>query len=138
MKLKIRFFSLLIVLGTMLQINAQKTTRNLSYALSIRHVESTSLNIKQNVQIINNVGILIMPQMDGLFSKILNENVEGINIKNYFMDFDFGFNFGLNYKLAQTLTVDALYNVGMIKFNMINSCSIPAPYVKISLNYFIF
>ena len=58
-----------------------------------------------------------------------------INLKDYFNDFDFGFNLSLNYKFKKSLHLKALYNVGMLEFDNSDFQKVKNYRFKLSLNY---
>ncbi|MCO4823054.1 MAG: hypothetical protein KC469_13370 [Flavobacteriaceae bacterium] len=135
MKSKYKTWGSIFLFVLTFQVNAQLSMTNEDAFFKMTKSNADSIELKQVVHILDTFHLILIPQFDGLFTKILNKRIEGINTKNYFQDFDLGFNLGFNYKLKDSINLDFLYNVGLMKFSVNNPGLIQAPHMKLAISY---
>ena len=75
------------------------------------------------------------PQFGNLFMTTFEAKKAWINLKDYYNDFDFGFNLGLNYKFKKSLNLKALYNVGILEFDNSDLQKVKNYSFKVSIDY---
>lgn len=116
------------------KINAQNIV--LSSTQIFKHIEAQkSLELDKSIHLFNSIDFLMIPQFGGLFNESF-KYVEGItNLKNYYDDFDLGFNLGIKYKITDKVTFTSVYNIGMLKFEKQNINKISSSNIKVVLQY---
>jgi hypothetical protein len=125
---------LVLFLGLVMDIGAQNS-EPFSFEFLNNFEGKKSIKFDQSISIFNSLCLLIAPQFDDLFTKSFNE-VESIEkLKNFYDDYDLGFNLGFSYHLKKGLKLVAIHSLGIIKFNNSNLGQAQGYYLKLSLNY---
>jgi hypothetical protein len=125
--------NLAIIFGFFINVNAQIAKTSFNVKEENMFIKSVQLN--QKLMVFNGMDFEIVPQFGGLFSKVFKEVISKIDLKNYFKDFDFGFNLQVKYDFVKNLNFTVLYNVGMLKFDQLNSAIVAGPVMKFRVEY---
>ena len=125
---------IIIAFGIILNINAQSIEKT-TFKVSIMNASQITFKFSQKLKVLNGINLITTPQFGNLFMTTFEAKKAWINLKDYYNDFDFGFNLSLNYKFKKSLNLKALYNVGMLEFDNSDFQKVKNYRFKLSLNY---
>ena len=128
----IKLLLLCFVLTT--EINAQGEYK-LSTRKYISSAEISTIKFKQDIQLFSPTYFRLEPQFGGLFDASF-KHVNGIaNVRKFYDNPDLGFKLGLNRKLNEHLNLKALYTIGVLKFNEVDTTKAKSYQLKVALHY---
>ena len=125
---------IVIAFGIILNINAQSIEKT-TFKVSIMNASQITFKFSQKLKVLNGINLITTPQFGNLFMTTFEAKKAWINLKDYYNDFDFGFNLGLNYKFKKSLNLKALYNVGMFEFDNSDFQKVKNYRVKLTIDY---
>lgn len=126
----------IIIFGLILNMNAQSSEIN-SQKMNVKNIAKSIIKLDQKLMIKKGLYMGLSPQFGNLFITQLEAKKAKINLKDYYNDFDFGFNFQISYDLIKNLNFAVLYNVGMLRFNSSNTSSVLGPVMKLRIHYWL-
>lgn len=125
---------IVIAFGIILNINAQSIEKT-TFKVSIMNASQITFKFSQKLKVLNGINLITTPQFGNLFMTTFEAKKAWINLKDYYNDFDFGFNLGLNYKFKKSLNLKALYNVGILEFDNSDLQKVKNYSFKVSIDY---
>jgi hypothetical protein len=125
---------IIIAFGIILNINAQSIEKT-TFKVSIMNASQITFKFSQKLKVLNGINLITTPQFGNLFMTTFEAKKAWINLKDYYNDFDFGFNLGLNYKFKKSLNLKALYNVGILEFDNSDLQKVKNYSFKVSIDY---
>lgn len=125
---------LIIAIGIILNINAQSIEKT-SFKIGINNDTQSTIKFNQKLKVLNGINLVATPQFGNLFMTAFEAKKAWINLKDYYNEFDFGFNISLNYKFKKSVNLKALYNLGMIEFDNSEFQKVKNYSFKLSIDY---
>ena len=125
---------MLFFFGLIIHTHAQKFEDSSIKIIEKNKIKST-FKLNQKLFSLNSLNIDVSPQFGNLFITAFEAKKVWINLKDYYNEFDFGFNIGFNFILKEQLTFKAIYNIGMLKFHKPNIEKKHGYVVKLSIDY---
>ena len=125
---------IIIAFGIILNINAQSIEKT-TFKVSIMNASQITFKFSQKLKVLNGINLITTPQFGNLFMTTFEAKKAWINLKDYYNDFDFAFNLGLNYKFKKSLNLKALYNVGILEFDNSDFQKVKNYRVKLTIDY---
>ena len=129
-----KLMSMLFFFGFIIYTYAQKIEDG-SIKIIEKSIVKSTFNLNQKLFFLNGLNIDVSPQFGNLFMTAIEAKKVWINLKDYYNEFDFGFNLSLNYKFKKSLHLKALYNVGMLEFDNSDFQKVKNYRVKLSIDY---
>lgn len=126
--------NMLFLFGLIIHIYAQKIEDSSIKIIEKNKVKSV-FKLNQKLFSLNSLNIDVSPQFGNLFMTAFEAKKVWINLKDYYNEFDFGFNVGLNYKFKKSLNLKALYNLGMLEFDNSDFQKVKNYSFKLSIDY---
>jgi len=125
---------MLFFFGLIIHTYAQKIEEG-SIKIIEKNILKSTFNLNQKLFFLNGLNIDVSPQFGNLFMTAIEAKKVWINLKDYYNEFDFGFNLSLNYKFKKSLNLKALYNFGMLEFDNSNIQKVKNYSFKLSVDY---
>jgi len=125
---------MLFFFGLIIHTHAQKFEDSSIKIIEKNKIKST-FKLNQKLFSLNSLNIDVSPQFGNLFITAFEAKKVWINLKDYYNEFDFGFNVGLNYKFKKCLNLKALYNLGMLEFDNSDFQKVKNYSFKLSIDY---
>lgn len=125
---------MLFFFGLIIHSYAQEI-EDTSIKITKKNTVKSTFNLNQKLFFLNGLNIDVSPQFGNLFMTAIEAKKVWINLKDYYNEFDFGFNISLNYTFKTCLNLKALYNVGMLEFDNSDFQKVKNYRFKLSINY---
>ncbi|MFH6767956.1 hypothetical protein V8G56_04340 [Gaetbulibacter aquiaggeris] len=129
-----KLMNMLFFFGLIIHSYAQETKGG-SIKIIEKNIVKSTFNLNHKLFFLNGLDIEVSPQFGNLFMTAVEAKKVWINLKDYYNDFDFGFNLSLNYKFKKSLNLKALYNVGMLEFDSSDFQKVKNYSFKLSIDY---
>jgi len=129
-----KLMNMLFFFGLIIHSYAQEI-EDTSIKITKKNTVKSTFNLNQKLFFLNGLNIDVSPQFGNLFMTTFEAKKAWINLKDYYNDFDFGFNLGLNYKFKKSLNLKALYNVGILEFDNSDLQKVKNYSFKVSIDY---
>jgi hypothetical protein len=125
---------MLFFLGLIIHSYAQEIEGGSIKIIEKSKVKST-FKLNQELFFLNGLNIDVSPQFGNLFMTAFEAKKVWINLKDYYNEFDFGFNLSFNYTFKKSLNLKAVYNVGMLEFDDSDIQKVKNYSFKLSIDY---
>ena len=129
-----KLMNMLFFFGLIIHSYAQEI-KVTSIKIIEKNIVKSTFNLNQKLFFLNGLNIDVSPQFGNLFMTAIEAKKVWINLKDYYNEFDFGFNLSLKYKFKKSLHLKALYNVGMLEFDNSDFQKVKNYRVKLSIDY---
>jgi len=129
-----KLMKMLFFFGLIIHSYAQEI-KDSSIKIIEKNIVKSTFNLNQKLFFLNGLNIDVSPQFGNLFMTAIEAKKVWINLKDYYNEFDFGFNLSLKYKFKKSLHLKALYNVGMLEFDNSEIQKVKNYRFKLSINY---
>ena len=129
-----KLMSMLFFFGFIIYTYAQKIEDG-SIKIIEKSIVKSTFNLNQKLFFLNRLNIDVSPQFGNLFMTTFEAKKAWINLKDYYNEFDFGFNISLNYTFKTCLNLKALYNVGILEFDNSDLQKVKNYSFKVSIDY---
>lgn len=129
-----KLMNMLFFFGLIIHSYAQKIEYNSINIIEENKVKS-ALKLNQQLFFLNGLNIDVSPQFGNLFMSAVEAKKVWINLKDYYNDFDFGYNISLNYVFEKGINLKALYNLGMLEFDNSDFQKVKNYRFKLSIDY---
>ena len=106
---------LIIGFGLLLNLNAQNMER-ISFKINENVLNQNALSLDPKLKINKGLYADLTPQFGNQFISRIEAKKARLDLKEFYEDFDFGFNMGFNYIWKKQLQLKAIYNFGLLKF----------------------
>lgn len=126
----------IIGLGLILTINAQSFERT-SFKIKTKEFTKSILKLDQKIRINKELFIDVSPQFGNQFISRAEAKKARINLKDFYDEFDFGFNMGFKYSFKKQLHLKAFYNIGLLRFDESKNVRAKGFVIQLSLRYII-
>ena len=126
----------IIGLGLILNINAQSFERT-SFKIKTKELTKSILKLDQKIRINKELFMDVSPQFGNQFISRAEAKKARINLKDFYDEFDFGFNMGFKYSFKKQLHFNAFYNIGLLRFDESKSVKTKGFVIQLSLRYII-
>ena len=125
-----------IIIGFGLILNSQaQSMERVSVKFNSGDNAKSTLNLNQKLHLIKGLHFAVSPQFGNQFISRIEAQKAKLDLKDYYDDFDFGFNLGLNLILKEQLHLNGLCNMGMLKFDQSANNQVKSCIVKFSIDY---
>ena len=125
----------IIGLGLILNINAQSFERT-SFKINTKE-PTKSFRLDQKIRINKELFMDVSPQFGNQFISRAEAKKARINLKDFYDEFDFGFNMGFKYSFKKQLHLKAFYNIGLLRFDESKTVKAKGFVIQLSLQYII-
>lgn len=118
----------------LINLNAQKDY-DYPFNFFSKIESSNTFKLDNSLNVSSSLKVLITPQFGSLFSESFKYVKEINNLENFYNDFDLGLNLGFNYEILKQLALTSVWNIGLLKFNLIEKNNIESAIMKVGLRY---
>ena len=125
---------LIFSFGLLLNVNAQSGER-ISLKVNNFNKVHKDLKLDQKLMINKELYMDVTPQFGNQFISRIEAQKAGLDLNEFYEDFDFGFNMGFNFHLKEQFHLKAIYNFGMLKFDELAYGKVNSCIVRLSIDY---
>ncbi|WP_345276875.1 hypothetical protein [Litoribaculum gwangyangense] len=79
--------------------------------------KSNNFSMNNALKLFEWIDLTMAPQLGGLFAKTFNTVSPNLKWQDWYDDFDFGFSTKARWKPNKKIKIQAIYNIGMLKFD---------------------